>query len=175
MGAPGSGTTTLGRVLAARLGCPHHGTDDYLWPPTDPPYQAQRPVRQRVALLEPLLSEQSGWVLSGSLTRWGGTRVPLFALVVFLQLDPATRMARLRAREAARFGTRIAPGGDLAPMHAGFLAWAAIYDQAGRRAEQPFVHASWLADLPCPVLRLEGAQPVEALVAAVLARLDAAG
>lgn len=150
MGAAGSGTTTLGRALAARLGCPHHDTDDYFWLPAGPPFQAQRPVKQRVALLEPLLSEQPGWVLSGSLTRWGGKMVPLFDLVVFLQLDTDSRLGQLRARESARFGARIEPGGDLAAMHAGFLAWAAAYDRAGAGRSSLMVHQSWLADLPLP-------------------------
>jgi predicted kinase len=30
LGASGSGTTTLGRALAQRLGCPHFDTDDWL-------------------------------------------------------------------------------------------------------------------------------------------------
>jgi adenylate kinase family enzyme len=29
MGAPGSGTTALGRALAEALAVPHHDTDDY--------------------------------------------------------------------------------------------------------------------------------------------------
>ena len=37
LGASGSGTTTLGRALAARLQCPHFDTDDCFWLPTDPP------------------------------------------------------------------------------------------------------------------------------------------
>jgi adenylate kinase family enzyme len=36
MGASGSGVTTLGRALAARLALPHHDSDDYFWLPTAP-------------------------------------------------------------------------------------------------------------------------------------------
>jgi len=44
MGASGSGTTTLGRALAQRLGCPHFDTDHYFWFPTAPPFEKIRPV-----------------------------------------------------------------------------------------------------------------------------------
>ncbi len=104
-------------------------------------------------------------MLSGAVTGWGEPLVERFSLVVFLSLDPTTRMARLRAREAARYGTRIEPGGDMAAVHAGFLAWAAAYDTAGLGQRSRIQQESWLADLPCPVLRLDAARSVEALLA----------
>ena len=91
--------------------------------------------------------------------------------MVFLSLDAPTRLARLRRREAARHGARIEPGGDLAAVHATFMAWATAYDGAGLHQRSWMQQESWLADLPCPVLRLDSRQPVEALAAAVLARL----
>ncbi len=42
-GAAGSGTTTLGKALAQRWRCRQFDTDDFLWEPGDPPYQAVRP------------------------------------------------------------------------------------------------------------------------------------
>lgn len=171
MGASGSGTSTLGAALAARRGTPHHDTDEYFWLPTDPPYQQQRPVRERLALLLARLSEHPAWVLSGALAHWGGPLVPLFDLVVYLEVDTPTRLARLRAREAARHGARIEAGGDLAAVHAGFLAWAAAYEAAAAGPWSRAVHESWLADLPCPVLRLDGTRPTAVLAEAVLARL----
>src|SRR4029453_16093638 len=77
LGASGSGTTTLGRALAEHLQCPHFDTDDYFW------------------------------VLSGSLCGWGDVAIPLFELVVFLQIPHDIRMERLRQREHQRFGARI--------------------------------------------------------------------
>src|SRR5829696_7380488 len=64
-GASGSGTTTLGHALAARFGWRHLDTDDHFWLPTDPPFQQQRPVPERLALLCAALAG-SGWVLSGA-------------------------------------------------------------------------------------------------------------
>lgn len=38
-GAAGAGVTTLARALADHLGHRHLDADDYLWMPTEPPYQ----------------------------------------------------------------------------------------------------------------------------------------
>ena len=51
VGASGSGTTTLGRALAVRLGCPFFDTDDYIWLPSEPPFQHIRERGERQARL----------------------------------------------------------------------------------------------------------------------------
>ena len=61
-GASGSGTTTLGAALAARLHCPHFDADDYFWLPTDPPYEQKRDPALRNASLIRDLSAHRDWV-----------------------------------------------------------------------------------------------------------------
>lgn len=168
LGASGTGTTTLGAALAARLGCPHLDTDDFFWLPSDPPYSHQRQVPERIALLEPLLAAPA-WVLSGSLCGWGDVFIPLFVRVVFLALPQDERMARLGRREQERYGDKIAPGGVMHENHTAFMAWAARYDDAGLEQRSLRTHEEWLARLACPVLRLDGAMPTAAQVAAVTA------
>ena len=172
-GASGSGTSTLGAALAARLGVPWHDTDSYYWLATEPAYVTPRPMPERLDRLSRALDDEVGWVLSGSLDGWGDPLVPRIGTEIFLRLPPDQRMARLRAREAARFGARIAPGGD---MHAGsreFLAWAEAYETAGMDQRSLVRHEAWLAALPCPVLRLDAGQPAPAVLAAALAGLGA--
>ena len=41
-GASGSGTSTLARSVAARLGIAVFDTDDYFWLPTSPPFVSKR-------------------------------------------------------------------------------------------------------------------------------------
>ncbi|HYE20601.1 MAG TPA: AAA family ATPase, partial [Tepidisphaeraceae bacterium] len=103
-GASGSGTTTLGRALGQRLGLAHLDTDDFYWLPTDPPYQAARPMPDRLARLEAALDVELGWVLSGSLAGWGDPLLERFEAVVFLAVPVKERLRRLEARERARYG-----------------------------------------------------------------------
>jgi hypothetical protein len=112
-------------------------------------------------------------VFSGAATKWAATLEPHYDLVVFLRLDPGIRMARLRKREAARFGARILPGGDMAVISAAFIAWAEAYDTAGSLRRGLVTHEAWLADQTAPVLRLNTVAPVDELVAAVLDKLRA--
>lgn len=168
-GAAGSGTTTLGRALARVFGVPHLDTDDYYWRVTDPPYTAKRPPDERIRLIERRIAGSAGWVLSGSLCNWGEPLLAHFTLAVFLYLPPAERLARLAAREQERYGSRIASGGDLHDDHRAFMAWAGAYDTGKAPLRSLDLHESWMARLPCPVLRLDSARSVTELVAAVRA------
>jgi adenylate kinase family enzyme len=172
LGASGSGTSTLGAALARRLGVPHADSDSLYWLPTNPPFTTLRPAEDRQALLLRTLPVDGHWVFSGAATKWAAPLEPHYDLVVFLRLDPTVRMARLRRREAARYGARILPGGDLAAVNAAFIAWAESYDTAGSLRRGLVTHEAWLIDQPAPVLQLDSIAPVEALVAAVLSRLE---
>jgi adenylate kinase family enzyme len=156
LGASGSGTTTLGAALAERLGCPGHDTDDFFWLPSDPPFQHVRPRDERQARLDVVLRASPSWVLSGSLCGWGDRFVPWFELVVFLWVPPDVRLARLRERERRRYGAAIEPGAALHARSEAFIAWAAGYDEGLEPPERcRRLHEKWLAELPCPVVRLE--------------------
>jgi adenylate kinase family enzyme len=172
LGASGSGTSSLGSALARRLGVPHADSDSLYWLPTNPPYTTPRSPETRQALLLRSLPIDGHWVFSGAATEWASPLEPHCDLVVFLLLDPAVRMDRLRRREAARFGPRIRQGGDMEATHAAFIAWAELYDTAGSLHRGLVMHEAWLADQPAPVLRLDSIAPVADLVAAVLSRLQ---
>lgn len=171
LGASGSGTSTLGSALARCLEVPHADSDSFYWLPTDPPYTTPRPIEQRQTLLLQTLPAAGHWVFSGAATKWAAPLEPLCDLVVFLRLDPAVRMARLRQREAARFGARILPRGDMAAINSAFMAWAEAYDTAGSLRNGVVTHEAWLADQPAPVLRLDSKSSVQDLVEAVVSRL----
>ena len=169
VGASGSGTTTLGRALAARLGCPHFDTDDFFWLPSDPPFRHIRGRAERQALLGGELARHPGWVLSGSLCGWGDAFIPLFGLVVFLWVPAEIRLSRLRERERCRYGAAIAPGGPQHEAYEELMAWAARYDDGldvPERCRQ--LHEQWLAALPCPVERFMDARSTEDYVARIM-------
>lgn len=171
-GASGAGVTTLGSALSLRLGAPQFDVDDFFWLPTDPPFSTQRPVGERLALLAPRLDAKK-WILSGSLVGWGDPFMPLFDVVVFIYAPHDVRMARLRARETARFGDAIETGGAMHENSKAFLDWAARYDEPDFGGRSLETHNRWLARQSVPVLRLDGMAPTADQVEAVLARLPA--
>lgn len=171
-GGSGCGVSTLGAGLAARLGVPWHDTDSYFWLATNPAYVTPRPMPERLDRLAVALDDEIGWVLSGSLDVWGDPLIPRIGLEVFLRVPTEIRMVRLIAREAPRFGTRIAPGGDMYQGSQDFLTWAESYDAAGADQRSLTRHEAWLAALPCPVLRLDGTAAPETLPPLVLAALS---
>jgi adenylate kinase family enzyme len=168
MGASGSGTTSLGHALASSLAIRHLDTDHFFWMPTDPPFTTPREVEARVEMLREEVEASTGWVLSGSALKWGAAFEPLYDLIIFLRIDPAMRMERIRRREQERYGERIKPGGDMDVKSREFLEWAESYDTAGPERRSLAAHEHWLAIQQAPILRLDSSRPVEALVADVL-------
>lgn len=168
VGASGTGTTTLGRALANECSVPHADVDDYFWEPTEPPYTTKREREERLRLMGELFLPRAAWVLSGSLMGWGEALVPSFDVAIFVTLEPSQRLARLREREARRYGSRIESGGDRESAFADFLDWAAGYDDPDFHGRSLVAHERWLATLPCPVLRIDGADQIAKLVSTVL-------
>ncbi|MFK7700628.1 AAA family ATPase [Pseudomonas caspiana] len=160
-GAPGSGTSTLGRDLSRALSARHLEGDDYQWLPTNPPYQQMVAKDQRGAALLADMQASVDTVVSGSVMGWGRELEDAFDLVVFLYIPSDIRLARLKLREEQRFGK----------ARPEFLAWAAQYDsgtEPGRSLQQ---HRAWLEQRRCEVLRLEGDLSEEGRLSAVLAVL----
>lgn len=166
-GGSGTGVTTLGLATAAQLGYAHLDTDDFYWLPSIPPYREQRPVEDRIALIEEQFQRipLPGCVLSGSLAGWGDPLTPFFAAVIFLRVPVEIRLERLRLREQQRFGAEaLAPGGSMHEQHEAFIEWAATYDAGTMPGRSLPRHEAWLLKLPCPVLQLDGMKPVGELV-----------
>ena len=171
-GASGSGATTLGKALAARTGVPHLDTDDFYWrwpPDVAAPYTVKRDVPERLAMLRGAFADAGscGWILSGAVGDWADPIVPLFDLVVFLRTPTEVRLERLWRREKAQFGPAAEPGGTRRREIEDFIAWAAGYDSGTREGRSLPRHEAWLKALACPVLRLDGSDAVDNLVAAV--------
>lgn len=150
VGAPGSGTTTLGRALAARLGLGFADADDFYWKPTSPPFQEKFDIDLRLKMVLSHLQQFDGAVVSGSVCGWGAELEDGFDLVIFLSLPTPLRLQRIEARETALFG-----GANPA-----FLAWAAQYDEGRLAGRSRARHEAWLASRKCRVLRFETDQGV---------------
>lgn len=132
LGASGSGTSTLGAVLAERLGHEFVDADALFWLPTDPPFTTRQPADDRRTLLLQFLPTAGQWVVSGSALGWAAPIEPFYDLVVFLRIDPVVRMERLRRRQAGRYGARAESGGDMAEVADGACAAARFLGFAAR-------------------------------------------
>ncbi|MEO9823010.1 MAG: adenylate kinase [Paracoccaceae bacterium] len=159
-GASGSGTTTLGARIAAQTGLVHVDCDDHFWAPVDPPFSQKQEPAQRLASLENAVGS-GGWVLSGACHGWGARIVAQADLVVFVSAPSQVRLKRLIDREHARFGERIAKGGDMRRIHVDFLEWARGYDTADHTGRNRASHDAWLAQLTTPQCHIYGDQPLE--------------
>lgn len=160
-GASGAGSTTLGRALALHLGACFLDSDDYFWLPTEPPYTTRRDPAERNARLLADGRAQPHVVVAGSVMAWGEAVETSFDLIVFLYVATAIRMARLEAREIARFG-KAKPE---------FMDWAAGYDTGPEEGRSLRTHLAWLASRQAAVLRLEGDLALETSLQQVLAAL----
>ena len=168
LGASGSGTSTLGRALAANMGLVHMDSDDYYWLPTDPMFTAKRPIEERLRLMNADIdAADRGVVISGSLTSWGDPLIPRFTHVIRLNTPTAVRIERIKAREYARFGERIRVGGDMYREHLAFLDWAAQYDTGDVTMRSKACHDEWMQLLPCPQTIAPGDMPLDRLVHSV--------
>jgi adenylate kinase family enzyme len=170
LGAPGSGVTTLGRSLANRLNIKHFDTDDYHWFTEDAlPYRRRRNPEHRRALMQADFENHAQWVLSGALCGWGDVFIPKFDAVVYLWLPAELRLARIQARELARYGAEpLAEGGTLHDIFEKFCSWAAAYDLENENIRSRKKELEWLENLTCPVLRIEEELPLAALEDEVL-------
>lgn len=158
-GASGSGTSTLGRSTASRLGCPVLDADDFYWLPTQPPFTTKRGPEQRWSLLAAALEEAgSCWVLSGSAVGWAPELDDLFTLIVLLDAPTTVRLERLRRRELDALGH----------VDQAFLDWAARYDSGDETIRSRRRHDTWLQQQTCPVLRLDSTLPTTQLTGEVL-------
>jgi adenylate kinase family enzyme len=160
-GASGSGTSTLGAALAEELGIVHLEADDYYWLPTTPPFTTKRDRAERLAsVLRDVRAKQSA-VVAGSIMEWGLELENAFDLIIYLYLDAAIRVERLRTREMELLGK----------CDEEFLEWAAQYDAGVLGGRSLAKHQAWLAARTCPVLELRGDLTVGERVGAVMKHL----
>lgn len=169
MGASGAGTSTLGCALSEVLTHTHLDTDDYFWTTK---FTEQRSVTERREMLEKDLALYENWILSGAVCGWGDKFKNHFDLVIFLWIPQDIRIERLKQREFQRYGNEILAGGSKYEQSKTFLEWALLYDHAGMEVRSKALHEQWMADLSCPILKIEGDYTVKERVNIVLDYLN---
>lgn len=160
LGAMGVGKTTLGRALAKQLNFNLIDVDDYLWHrDTVIPYTAYHTKEDRIKRMMNDISMHPHFIISGQMWSIRKAFEPLFDLGVFISAPSEIVVERFRSRELSLWGDRVLPGGD---MYENFLAYVNLAKQYDT-AEPPAVclkrDEQWIAELPCPVLRIDGTKP----------------
>ena len=163
-GAMGVGDTTLGKELARQLDFPHFDLDDYHWCwDTEIPYTIFRSNEERIAHLMNDISKYSKFVMSGSMWSIRKTFEPLFDLAVFMTAPAEIRAERLKKRSLERCGNRVLPGGDMyeaSEVNQDYFECARSYDKDISPQVCLVQHEQWVAELPCPVLRVDGTKEI---------------
>ena len=87
---------------------------------------------------------------------------PFLDLAVFISTPVDVCAERVRAREYARWGERVIPGGDMykaTRFHGDsgdYIANAQRYETADVSKFGRKLHEQWIANMTCPVLRIDG-------------------
>ena len=152
-GLNGSGKSTLGRALAAALRLRFLDSEDLYFP--DGRFDAPRTREEFLAALDAATREGDFVFASvkGNAVQALHERI---SLAIWVDVPRETRLQRVRERSFRRFGERMLPGGDLHAAEEKFFAQVASRSDEEMRA--------WAAQLPWPVLRVDGTRPVQALV-----------
>ena len=143
-------------MLARRLAIPYFDSDDYFWEQSDVPFSVQRAPELRNEKLKADMAKYNSWIIGGSMIRWGIDWHNVFDMVVFLRIPKAARMQRIKKRELERYGDKIYTDTQRAALHLEFLTWAAGYDDNTAKGPTLLAHTTWLQQLSCPVLEING-------------------
>jgi len=152
-GLNGAGKSTLGRALAAALGYHMIDSEGLYFDRISDGYSAPRPRAEAVRLLLDEVQNHPNFILAAVKGDFCEEILPLYSLVILLDVPRNIRMQRLRCRAWQAFGERILPGGDLHEQEEAFFRFAE--GRAEDTAER------WVQTLHCPVLRLDGTRPIE--------------
>ena len=160
VGLNGCGKTTLGRALADALGYYRMDVEDYYFLPSDNPYAVSRTKDEVRQLLIEDIVRHPRFVLSSVNGEWGEAIFSRVRAVVFLHAPLDVRLSRIDRRSGDRFGTRVAPGGDMFEQERRFR------DIAAARTEHPV--EEWLASTQFSVLHVDATLPTDKIVSRVI-------
>jgi len=162
-GASGAGSTTLGKEVAERLKYQYLDIDDYLWRwDTAIPLTLTNTREERAKRLMDDIQKYPNFVIAGTIFSDREQFEPLLDLAVFISTPTDICTKRVYAREYTRWGCRVLPGGDMYKStrfhgdYSDYVTNAEKYETADVAKFGRKLHEHWIAELHCPVLRVDG-------------------
>jgi len=169
IGGSGTGKSTLARYISEKEKIKWIDTDNYLW--KDDTFTENHPIEKRKEMYQKDIKSYNCYVVSGSIFMWCPNGFSNRDLLVFLSLDEAIRMDRLRNREIKRNSKmRLDENGKYTND---FLEWCKTYwtekdkSKAGTFAEQEYQ----MEISKSPVLKLDSSKSLEELNVEILNQL----
>ena len=136
-GLNGTGKSTLGRILADKLGYEFIDVEDLYFPKTDSSYMFSDPRSKEevIRLLEERISDNDRFIFAAVKGDYGDKLIASLDHVVLIEVPKQIRRQRVRDRSYQKFGDRILPGGDLYDIES---KWFTL--TAGRK---PMLQVGW--------------------------------